>query len=148
MPAISFDKAKGLVPLPVSGEALRHFNEADSFGSLAKGLLLATRKSAVVTSPTDGWIAYAGNFRNYGKIVIVNAGSGYHILLAGLDEISVDIGQFVLAGEPVGKMGEKRLNAATAIDVASDQPVLYIEFRKDGAAVDPAPWWAQPVLKG
>jgi septal ring factor EnvC (AmiA/AmiB activator) len=147
-PAISFDKAKGLLPMPVSGEPLRHYNEADSFGSLTRGLLLATRKSAVVASPTDGWVAYAGNFRTYGKIVIVNAGSGYHILLAGLDEISVDIGQFVLAGEPVGKMGEKRLTAATAIDVASDQPVLYIEFRKDGAAIDPAPWWAPSSQKG
>lgn len=147
-PAISFDKARGLLPLPVSGEPLRHFNEPDSVGSLTKGLLLATRRSAVVTSPSDGWIAYAGNFRTYGKIVIVNAGAGYHILLAGLDEISVDIGQFVIAGEPVGKMGEKRLAAATAIDVASDQPVLYIEFRKDGAAINPAPWWAQPSQKG
>jgi septal ring factor EnvC (AmiA/AmiB activator) len=147
-PAISFDKARGLLPLPVSGEQLRHFGEADSFGSPARGLLLGTRKNAVVTSPTDGWIAYAGSFRTYGKIVIVNAGSGYHILLSGLDEISVDIGQFVLAGEPVGKMGEKRLAAATAIDVASDQPVLYIEFRKDGAAIDPAPWWAPANQKG
>jgi septal ring factor EnvC (AmiA/AmiB activator) len=147
-PAISFNKAKGLLPLPVSGEQLRHFGDADSFGSLTKGLLLATRKSAVVTSPTDGWIAYAGNFRTYGKIVIVNAGSGYHILLAGLDEISVDIGQFVLAGEPVGKMGEKHLSTATAIDVASEQPVLYIEFRKDGTAIDPAPWWAPASQKG
>jgi septal ring factor EnvC (AmiA/AmiB activator) len=147
-PAISFDKAKGLLPLPVSGEQLRHFGEADSFGNLTRGLLLGTRQSAVVTSPTDGWIAYAGPFRTYGRIVIVNAGSGYHILLAGLEEISVDIGQFVLAGEPVGKMGEKRLNSATAIDVASGQPVLYIEFRKDGTSIDPSPWWARPSQKG
>ncbi len=141
-PAISFDKARGLLPMPVSGEALRHFGDADSLGSQLRGVLLGTRKSAIVTSPADGWVAYAGPFRTYGKIVIVNAGSGYHILLAGLEEISVEIGQFVLAGEPLGKMGEKRLAAATAIDVASDQPVLYIEFRKDGTAIDPSPWWA------
>lgn len=141
-PAISFDKARGLLPLPASGEKLRAFGETDSYGSMNRGLLLGTRKQAVVTSPADGWIAYAGPFRTYGQIVIVNAGSGYHILLAGLEQISVNIGQFVLAGEPIGKMGEKRLSAATAIDVASDQPVLYIEFRKDGTTIDPSSWWA------
>ncbi|MES2906598.1 MAG: peptidoglycan DD-metalloendopeptidase family protein [Pseudomonadota bacterium] len=141
-PAISFDKAKGLLPMPVSGEKLRSFGEADSYGSMNRGLLLGTRKAAVVTSPADGWVAYSGPFRTYGQIVIINGGSGYHILLAGLSQISVNIGQFVLAGEPIGKMGEKRLSAATAIDVASDQPVLYIEFRKDGATIDPTPWWA------
>lgn len=141
-PAISFDKAKGLLPLPVSGEALRRFGEKDRYGAQTRGLLLNTRKQAVVTAPTDGWVAYAGPFRAYGLIVIINAGSGYHILLAGLEQSSVKIGQFVLAGEPVGQMGDQSRAAATAVDMASDQPVLYVEFRKNGTVIDPTPWWA------
>lgn len=147
-PAISFDKALGLVPLPVSGTRLRNFGDKDSLGGMARGLLLATRSQALVTAPADGWIAYAGTFRTYGLIVIINAGNGYHILLAGLEQSSVEIGQFVRAGEPVGKMGDQRKPGATAIDVATDQPVLYIEFRKNGAAVDPTPWWAPAVRAG
>ena len=141
-PAIAFDKAAGFLPLPVSGETLRVFGDKDRYGLPNHGLLIATRKQAIVTSPADGFVVYAGPFRSYGLIVIINAGSGYHILLAGLSQSSVEIGQFVPAGAPVGKMGDTRLSAATAIDVASSEPVLYVEFRKNGVTVDPSPWWA------
>ncbi len=141
-PAISFDNAAGFLPLPVSGETLRGFGEKDLYGLPNHGLLMATRKQAIVTAPADGFVVYAGPFRSYGLIVIINAGSGYHILLAGLSQSSVEIGQFVPAGAPVGKMGDTRLSAATAIDVASSEPVLYVEFRKNGVTVDPSPWWA------
>jgi murein hydrolase activator len=73
--------------------------------------------------------------------LILNAGGGYHVLLAGMDRISVDLGQFVLTGEPVAVMGSgPQLNSAN--QTGSNQPVLYIEFRKDGTPVDPTPWWA------
>ena len=71
----------------------------------------------------------------------INAGGGYHILLAGMERITVELGQFVLTGEPVAVMGNGlRLASATAFD--SSQPILYIEFRKDGNSIDPSPWWA------
>jgi septal ring factor EnvC (AmiA/AmiB activator) len=73
--------------------------------------------------------------------LILNAGGGYHVLLAGMDRISADLGQFVLTGEPVGVMGGSAQMAAT-VPIASSQSVLYIEFRKDGSPVDPTPWWA------
>ena len=60
--------------------------------------------AAQIVSPCDGWIVYAGEFRSYGQLLIINAGGGYHILLAGLSQIDVQLGQFVLAGEPVGVM--------------------------------------------
>jgi septal ring factor EnvC (AmiA/AmiB activator) len=62
--------------------------------------------------------------------------------MAGMDRIDVSPGQFVVAGEPVAAMGETRLAGATALALVSEQPTLYIEFRKDGQPVDPDPWWA------
>jgi murein hydrolase activator len=94
-----------------------------------------------VTAPCDGWVVYAGPFRSYGQLLILNAGGGYHVLLAGMERISVDLGQFVLTGEPVAVMGAGAQTAAL-VAVGSGQPVLYVEFRKDGIPVDPSPWWA------
>ena len=94
-----------------------------------------------VTAPADGWVVFAGPFRSYGQLLILNAGGGYHVLLAGMERISVDLGQFVLAGEPVAVMGNGSRIAAI-LATGSSQPVLYIEFRKDGTPIDPGPWWA------
>jgi septal ring factor EnvC (AmiA/AmiB activator) len=73
--------------------------------------------------------------------LILNAGGGYHVLLAGMERISVDLGQFVLTGEPVAVMGGPA-QVSAAMTTGSKQPVLYVEFRKDGAPIDPSPWWA------
>jgi septal ring factor EnvC (AmiA/AmiB activator) len=86
-------------------------------------------------------VVYAGPFRNYGQLLILNAGGGYHVLLAGMERISVDLGQFVVTGEPVAVMGSEA-QPAGALAGAASQPVLYVEFRKDGVPVDPGPWWA------
>jgi septal ring factor EnvC (AmiA/AmiB activator) len=95
-----------------------------------------------VSSPADGTVAYAGPFRSYGQLLIINAGDGYHVILAGMERIDVQVGQFVLAGEPVAVMASQRLASVGATPVGTSEPVLYIEFRKDGASIDPAPWWA------
>jgi septal ring factor EnvC (AmiA/AmiB activator) len=81
-------------------------------------------------------------FRNYGQLLILDAGGGYHVLLAGMDKISVDQGQFVVTGEPVAVMGGG-MQAPAAFTSGSGRPVLYVEFRKDGTPVDPGPWWAK-----
>jgi septal ring factor EnvC (AmiA/AmiB activator) len=93
-----------------------------------------------VTTPCDGWVVYSGPFRSYGQLLILNAGGGYHVLLAGMERISVNIGQFVLTGEPVGTMGTAS-QVASILAAAPSQPVLYIEFRKDNTPIDPGPWW-------
>jgi Peptidase family M23 len=106
------------------------------------GGLFALENSARIDADLcDGWVVYAGQFRSYGQLLILNAGGGYHVLLAGMERISVDLGQFVLTGEPVAAMGDGPHSAA-AIAIGSSQPVLYVEFRKDGTPVDPSPWWA------
>jgi septal ring factor EnvC (AmiA/AmiB activator) len=140
-PAVAFVSTRGRLPLPVNGVRIREFGAPDSAGSTEKGLSIATRAGAQVTAPCDGWVVYAGSFRNYGQVLILNAGGGYHVVLAGMERISVDVGQFVLTGEPVAIMGSSPQAAATLAS-GSSQPVLYVEFRKDGTPVDPSPWWA------
>ena len=102
---------------------------------------MATKPGAQVTTPCDGWVVYAGPFRSYGQLSILNAGGGYHVLIAGMERISVNIGQFVLTGEPVATMGTTSQVASIFAPNVS-QPVLYVEFRKDGTPIDPGPWWA------
>jgi murein hydrolase activator len=140
-PAIAFASAKGLFALPVNGVKIREFGGSDGAGGLEKGISLATRAGAQVTTPCDGWVVYAGPFRSYGQLLILNAGGGYHVLIAGMERISVNIGQFVLTGEPVATMGTKS-QVASILAANASQPVLYVEFRKDGTPIDPGPWWA------
>jgi septal ring factor EnvC (AmiA/AmiB activator) len=140
-PAVAFASMRGQVPIPVNGVKLKVFGSSDGNGGVEKGISIATRAGAQVTAPADGWVVYAGPFRSYGQLLILNAGSGYHILLAGMERISVDLGQFVLTGEPVAVMGSGS-HIAAILATGSSQPVLYIEFRKDGVPVDPGPWWA------
>jgi murein hydrolase activator len=140
-PAIAFASAKGLLALPVNGVKLREFGGSDGAGGVEKGISLASRAGAQVTTPCDGWVVYAGPFRSYGQLLILNAGGGYHVLIAGMGRISVNIGQFVLTGEPVATMGTTS-QVASILAANASQPVLYIEFRKDGTPIDPGPWWA------
>jgi septal ring factor EnvC (AmiA/AmiB activator) len=146
-PASAFAETKGLLPLPVSGALQRGFGAPDGFGGAEKGMLIATRREAVVASPCDGWVAFAGPYRTYGQLLIINAGQGYYIILAGMDRINVNVGQFILAGEPVAIMGDGSAKTAAAIAIGAAQPILYIEFRKDGAAIDPGPWWVKPEFQ-
>lgn len=134
-PAIPFARAFTKLPLPAQGRRVLAFGERTVFGANSKGIVVETRPSAQVTSPCDGWIVYAGEFRSYGQLLIINAGDGYHVLLAGMSQIDAQPGQFVLAAEPVGTMG----GAASATQ--SSAPFLYVEFRKDGRPIDPDPWW-------
>jgi len=147
-PAASFVSVRGALSLPAQGQVFRNFGAPDGYGKSSNGMTLRTRVEAQVTSPSDGWIVYAGPFRRYGQLLIIDAGDGYHILLAGMKNIHVSAGQFVLSGEPVGIMGSEAKQSA-AIGRIRDQskPVLYVEFRKDGKSIDPQPWWQSDNMK-
>jgi septal ring factor EnvC (AmiA/AmiB activator) len=134
-PAIPFHLAKGKLPMPAQGKRILSFGDRAQTGR-SNGIVIETRQAAQVTSPNDGWIMYAGEFRSYGQILIINAGGGYNILLAGLSQLDVQVGQFVLAGEPVGKMAAN-----------NKSPGIYVEFRKDGQPINPDPWWADGSRK-
>lgn len=137
-PLIAFHLAKAKLPLPAAGRRVLSFGEKTQYGAQSKGIVIETRALAQVTSPCDGWIVFAGEFRSYGRVLIINPGGGYHVLMAGLSQIDVSTGQFVVAGEPVANMSGAQ---STAQAGQSSSPVLYIEFRKDGEPVDPDPWW-------
>jgi septal ring factor EnvC (AmiA/AmiB activator) len=140
-PAYVFSELRERLAYPVAGSLVRRFGDADGTGHSLQGIMLETNAGALVTTPADGWIVYAGSFRSYGQMIILNAGDGYHIVLAGMENVSVRPGQFVVAGEPVAAMGAKRVASAAALALETDRPTLYIEFRKDGKPVDSRPWW-------
>ncbi|WP_414472112.1 murein hydrolase activator EnvC family protein [Microvirga sp. M2] len=142
-PKIPFSEAKGLLPRPVGGDVTSTFGSDDGYGGTTRGISITTRPKAAVVSPADGWVAFAGPFRSYGRLLIINAGGGYYVLLAGMDQINVDVGQFVLAGEPVATMGDISPMSLTGSAIEKNNPVLYVEFRKDGGSIDPGPWWAK-----
>jgi septal ring factor EnvC (AmiA/AmiB activator) len=146
-PEIAFADAKGRVPLPAAGAILRTFGSSDDFGGIERGVSLATPAAATVSAPADGAVLFAGVYRSYGQLLIIDAGGGYYVLLAGLDRINVQSGESVLAGEPVGVMGDGSTRTATAAAVGAGRPVLYIELRKDGTAIDPGPWWAKSDIE-
>jgi murein hydrolase activator len=155
---MAFIKAKGLLPLPVEGGITTRFGDKDTLGSIARGLSVMTRPEAQVRSPVDGWVVYAGPFRSYGQLLILDAGDGYHIVMSGMKRMNVQLGQFVLLGEPVGGMGNgaavlasQNTSPASSQDgikpLQASQPVLYVEFRKDGQPIDSAPWWSMNVAQ-
>jgi len=136
-PEQPFQAMRAKLPLPAQGRRVLSFGERTQYGAASKGTVLETRQGAQITSPCDGWVVYAGEFRSYGQLLIINAGDGYHVLLAGMSQIDVAPGQFVLASEPVGTMS----SAARGQGASIGSPVLYVEFRKDGRPIDPDPWW-------
>ncbi len=142
-PAVAFPELKGRLNLPVSGAILRAFGAPDGFGGKEKGYSIGARDNGVVVAPCDGWVAFSGAYRSYGQLLIINAGGGYYVVLAGMSRTSVNVGQFVLAGEPVASMGDGAAKTAATIAIGAKQPILYVEFRKDGTSIDSSPWWAK-----
>lgn len=141
-PKLDFAEAKGKLGYPAQGRVLRHYGDPDGLGGTSQGLVIATRKGAQVTAPIDGDVEFAGPFRSYGKVVILNPGGGYRILLAGLDELTAVTGERLRAGEPVGRMGDGPSSVTLLGElVQNGDPVLYIEFRNSTEAIDSGPWW-------
>jgi murein hydrolase activator len=128
--ASGFPGARGALPFPVAGQVTTRFGARLNEGGEATGITIRSRASAQVISPYDGRVEFSGPFRTYGRVLIVNVGSGHHIVLAGLGATFAEAGQEVLAGEPVGEMSD---------DVRL-VPDLYMEVRQDGAPRDPAVW--------
>ncbi len=146
-PEIAFSAIKGRMPLPVAGSILRTFGAPDGLGGVERGILVSTLAGAVVSAPVDGSVLYSGPYRSYGRVLIIDAGEGYYVLLAGMERTYVNRGEAVLSGEPVGVVGDGSVKMAAAAAVGAAQPVLYIELRKDGTAIDPGPWWAKTDIE-
>ncbi|GLQ54328.1 murein hydrolase activator EnvC family protein [Devosia nitrariae] len=141
-PAVPFAQARGWLARPANGVTVVDYGANDGFGGIAQGVSITTRAEAQVVAPADGWVLYKGPYLNYGQIVILNTGQNYTALLAGLETVTVDIGQFVLMGEPVGTMGSRTIGRTVTTSAGNSQPTLYIELRRDNEPIDPTGWWA------
>ncbi len=126
----AFPTEPGGLAMPVRGEIVIGYGGVTATGEASRGLYLTSRPGAQVVVPYDGRVVFAGPFRGYGLILIVEHSDGYHSLLAGLGRVDARVGQWVLAGEPAGAM-------ATGTE---KDPELYVELRRAGQPIDPAPW--------
>lgn len=124
----NFVKAKGHLLRPARGPVVTAYGEQMSKDVTSKGIIIKTRSQAQVISPYDGTVIFAGPFRGYGNLIIIEHGQGYLSLLAGLEEVDCELGQMLLAGEPVGQMPE------------SGDTRLYVELRKDNHPINPLTW--------
>ena len=143
----SFAKARGTMPFPVAGTLVTRYGEAaksaEDPSSRAKGITITTRGGAQVVAPFDGIVAFAGPFRGYGQLLIIEHSEGYHTLLAGMGRIDAAVGARILAGEPVGVMENAPESAGERIAA----PSLYVELRRDGQPINPLPWLATAAGK-
>jgi murein hydrolase activator len=146
MPTMAFSKSAGQLNFPAQGQLRKGFGVETGFGSRLDGIVIATQPQAQVTAPAGGTIEFAGQFRSFGHMVIINPGEGYLVLLAGLGQVDAMQGQSVKAGEPLGQMGDKASKIAQTGGLTADltnatTPMLYVEFRHNGDPVDPTLWW-------
>lgn len=144
----SFASAEGNLALPVLGTVLYRAGEADGAGVRRPGMTLATRARALVTAPWAGTIRYRGPLLDYGNVMILEPGSGYLMVLAGLGTVYGEVGEVVETGAPLGLMGEVAPGSTEFLgnreDVSGirETETLYIEIRNGDAPVNPAPWFA------
>ena len=139
--------AKNPIFAPARGRILTHFGDPTDTGGASKGLVMETRPGAQIVAPFDGRIAFEGPFRSYGQILIIEHGGGYHTVLAGLDRVDAVVGQWLLAGEPVGTMPAAGAPKGTGDVSAAGRPKLYLELRRNGQPVDPVPWFSTAEIK-
>lgn len=119
------DGQQGGLIAPVNGQIVYHFGEGE--GRFTEGVTIAVTPDTPVLSPADGRVVYAGPFRDYGILLIVEHGGGFHSVLTGLGLSEMAAGQWVLAGEPLG--------------LTASRGSLYIEIRQGGRPVDPLAWF-------
>jgi len=129
----SISAARGRLPFPAVGKLVGLYGQSLGGGQTRKGVSIRTRFGGQVVAPFAGKVVFAGPFRGYGQLLIIDHGEGYHSLLAGLGRIDALIGQSVLAGEPVAIM-------TGAGGGASGPPILYVEFRRNNKPINPLPW--------
>lgn len=113
--------------LPFTGTVLQSFGEADDTGGVMRGMLFAANPDEDVRAAADGVALYAGPFRSFGNLVIIDHGCGLHTTMAGMGRLSIANGQRVRLGEALGKARQ-----------AEEKREIYLEVRRDGVPVDPA----------
>ena len=108
------------------------------YGGAEKGITVGGSSESQVIAPYAGRVEFAGAFKNYENVVILNVGDGYFILLTGLGETYIETGENIKTGEPIGLLPFKANGTAN----------LYIELRKAGKTIDPNPWLGAALASG
>jgi septal ring factor EnvC (AmiA/AmiB activator) len=121
---------------PTTGTVTQRFGQTLAAGGKSTGLSILGRKGAAVTAPTAGTVDYVGPVQGWGLVLILRVRGAYHLVLGGLDQVSVQAGQSVAAGGVVGRLPNG----------AKSDPHLYMEVRENGAPADPARWMSGAPL--
>jgi len=124
-----FSATASRIVLPVRGRIARRFGQKTVSGAASKGIAIQARRGAQVVAPFDGRVVFAGQFRAYGQILIIEHGEGYHTLIAGLSRIDVAVNQWLVARQPIGAMSLTQ----------SANTRLYLEMRRKGRPINPLP---------
>lgn len=109
--------------LPTPGAIVTGFGEVAATGVRSRGLTLATRPGAQLIAPADGRIAFAGKYRGFGQIVIIEHVGGWTSLITGLARTRLKVGERVAQGDPIGRAAEIR-------------PRITVELRRNGRPID------------
>lgn len=127
--AATATQSAGLPPyrLPVQGRLVQGLGELDASGARSRGLTLETWPGAEIVAPTGGRVLYAGRFRAYGQIAIIDHGNGWTSLIANLGQVGVRVGQEVRQGSPIGRAPQ------------GENPRVTVELRRKGRPVDLIP---------
>ncbi len=110
--------------LPVQGRTVLGFGAQRDSGLASTGLVLAPVAGAQVVAPGRGRIAFAGEYRGFGRIVIIEHAGGWTSLVTGLARVDVAVGDSVIGGSPIG-VTDGRAAAVT------------FELRRAGKPVNP-----------
>lgn len=137
VPNVPFSKARGRVQLPARGRIVRRFGQRGGTAAFGRGIVIKTRPGAQVVAPFYGRVVFAGRFRDYGVILILEHSEGYHTLLAGMARLTVAENRTLVRGEPVGTMSSSQ----------SGRTRLYLEIRRKGNPINPLPWLAAKTGK-
>lgn len=114
---------------PVSGSLKRRYGERDDSGTSSQGLTFATEGGTRIVAPARGRVMFAGPFRGYGQIVILEHDGEMHSMVSGFNRIDVTVGQKLAQGEPLGLA-----NGGNA-----EKTDVYFELRDRGDPIDPRP---------
>ena len=110
--------------MPVQGRLIAGFGASAPGVARSQGIALAARAGAQAVAPAPGRVAFAGPYRGYGSIIIIDHGNGWTSLVTGLAQVDTVVGRTVVAGSPLGLAGPGR-------------PVVSLELRRDGKPVNP-----------
>ena len=114
---------KGAYRLPAAGDIVTGLGEMSESGYRSRGVTLAVAPDAQLVAPAAGRVAFAGPYRGYDEIVIIEHDASWTTLITGMARGGVEVGDRVRGGAPIG--------------VASgDDPRITIELRRRGRPID------------